>query len=336
MMPRRQLVWAVFLLLIGLAVSTPGQQQLASVRVYVPNSSPTLGTPSIYPFSPLDREVSYLWIIRRDRLPRRGGKIQAMYLAVAQTGKIVVDQASILVGHTGNASPDMEFGKNLFDFKEVLNSAISMDESRVIKGRFIRIPFNTHFEYNGRDHLAILVRLRGIKAGVRLMSSSSFLKAVYSRGPGAFRSKRASHGVVPGLTTGLDFLTGSPTITCTSPPLPGSNLNVTFNAAGNIGDAFTAGCSFTSEPGIDIQEYTIPLTADALFYSVWILPRMFMGFGGTVGNAGVSSGAIAIPEEPALIGVSFVMAFVTYKRFTGKITNVSTEQWVTIGLGCGG
>lgn len=334
-MPRRRLGWAVFLLLSGLALPTPGQQ-LVPVRFYVPNNSSTLGTPSPYPFSAMDREVTYLWIIKRDRLPRRGGAIQGMVLAAAETGKIVVDQVTILVGHARSANPDMEFGKNLYDFKRVLNGALSMDETRVIQGKFIRFPFTTYFDYNGREHLAILLRLKGIKAGVRVMTGASFLKAVYSRGPGSSQSKRATHGVVPGPTTGLDFLTGSPTITCTSPPLPGSNMNLTFNAAGNIGDAFTAGCSFTSEPGIDIQEYTLPLTADALFYSVWLLPGMFMGFGGTVGNAGVSSGAIAIPENPALIGVSFVMAFVTYKKLTGKITNVSTEQWVTIGLGCGG
>lgn len=316
--------WGLVLLLTAAGTA---QLKLVALRYFVPDPS-TAGTATTLLIS--GAEVRFLQILAPARLPRRGGAISALYLATGEGGLLDAEQCVISLGHAPRTEPDRVFDRNLKDRLVVFSGRLKM---QVLPRRFLRIPLTRLFLYNGRDPLAIEVRLRGVRGALKLVEAPRSVRAVVAVGRGSFSATRARAGVVAGLRTGVEFATSGPYVSCLGSAQIGSTLSLAFNAQGMIGDAYLAGCSFTSVPGLDIGEYTIPLTPDPLFYSVWLLPQTFVGFSGTVGFGGFGSGAIVIPDEPALVGVSFVVAFVTYN---GKgITGVSMEQWVTIGLGCG-
>jgi len=319
----------ICLLFVLFATSAPSQVKIPTLY-FLPNSSPTIGSPTTFPFQ-MDPTVKLLNWADPHYLPRIPCHLVGIRLIAAETGQIDVGSFTVVVGNArfGSTRPDPEFENNLVNRKVVLKRALNIT---VKKGQQINLPFTSHFWYlGGRLPLCYMFILNNVKSGVKLLAASTHVKVIYSRGPGSLYAKRAQVLSLGGLKTGFDFATGAPTVSCHSAPMPGTNLALSFNASSNIGDAYTAGCAFTSEPGIDIGEYTIPLTADALFYSVWMLPGTFLNFGGHVGVGGFGSGAVAIPDDPTLIGVSFVIAFVTYNA--SGLTNVSLEHWVTIGMG---
>jgi len=328
-MPMRAL-WGSTSLVLFLAVGAAFAQN-GNLRFFIPNASPTHGPVVSPPFFGF-QEVSYLMVLERDRLPTRSVAMVALHLIPTGPGPIIASKFQITIGEAPFRFPDAEFAKNLNNPQVVFEKEKFYLEQT---NQLFTFKFDQPYVYRGRRHLAVEIRFHGFAAGLRFRGASSRVHAVYAYGQGAYGARRGDRSST-GMKAGLDALTSMPTITSTGSCEPGSTLDLNFNAStSNIGEAYLAGCAFTTSPGIDIGEYTIPLNPDGLFFSVWWLPTVFQGFEGTIGNFGVGRGRIAIPKEPKLVGVSFAIAFVTLSN-TSKITNVSLEHWVTIGMGCGG
>ncbi|MBN2490504.1 MAG: hypothetical protein JXQ29_06625 [Planctomycetes bacterium] len=320
-----------FLVALALAGATVRAQQ-PSVRFYVPDPNPNQGMPSAEPFSGLE-EIRYLMVLAGDRLPRNGGALTGLSFFALDSGRIVADDFSIVVGEAPSVEPDPEFDGNLKNSIEVYRAS-RLDRDGIAPGKLVTFPFTVPYPYpGGRTALAIQIRLRRLTQGVRLLGAPSRIEAVYTSGAESYGAQRAT-AAAKGLKSALDFLSSQPSVSSFGSALPGGNLGLTFTAASNIGDAYRAGCAFTTYPGIDIGEYTLPLNPDGLFFAVWRMPGVFQGFGGKITGLGTATGSIAIPDEPALIGVTFAVAFVTISGsggITSSVTNVSTEHWVTIG-----
>jgi hypothetical protein len=315
-------------LVLFLTVSSAGAQS-RSVRIFVPNPCPTSGPQVEAPFFGF-QETRYLMILDRDRLPTREVVLTALHLIPTGPGVLAARNFRITIGEAPSRFPDPEFDKNL-NRAQLVYEEPHLNLKRT--GDFFTFKFRWPYAYEGGKHLAVEIRYTGLGLGVKSRGASSRVRAIYASGKGAYNAKRGT-GSGPGMKTGLDAMTSLPTITSSGSCQPGTDIDLSFNSS-RIGDAYLAGCAFTTSPGIDIGEYTIPLNPDGLFYSVWWLPTIFEGFEGKIENYGTGRGRIKIPKEPKLIGVSFAIAFVTLGK-TNKISSVSMEHWVTIGMGCGG
>jgi len=315
-------------LVLFFTVNTAGAQN-RTVRLFVPNPSPSSGPQVDAPFFGSE-EMRYLMILDRDRLPTKGVVLTALHVMPTGPGVLVAKDFRITIGEAPSMIPDPEFDKNLIN-PELVYEETQLNLKRT--ANLFTFKFRTPYAYRGGKHLGVEIRFRGFGLGVKSRGASSLVRAVYASGNGASNAKRAT-GSGPGLKSGLDAMTSLPTITSSGSCQPGTDIDLSFNSS-NIGDAYLAGCAFTTSPGIDIGEYTIPLNPDGLFYSVWWLPTIFEGFEGTIENYGTGRGRIKIPNEPKLLGVSFAIAFVTLGK-NNKISSVSMEHWVTIGMGAGG
>lgn len=316
-----------------LAVAGPGSLEAQSpvarpVRYFIPDGI-VGGTGNAEPFS-AGSEMRFQVTLDPTRLPRVGGNITALYLIPDARGSIDVADLAITLGHGTSTVPSPLFDLNLNNFVPVYRGPF---RSSTLPSRAIKINLATVFPYDGRSPLVVDFKLRGVRSGVKVYRAPRSVNAIFAKGTGSFSAQTATSGVVPGIKIGAEFASVAASVECLTEPDIGEKLQLSFQATSRIGDAFIAGAAFSSAPGIDIGEYTIPLAPDALFFSVWQLPGVFQNFTGQVGLAGFGSGAVNIPNEPALIGTSFVVAFVTHTPGTG-ITSVSMESWITIGANC--
>jgi hypothetical protein len=327
----------LFLILVAGTVSG----QFRTVPFPVPDRSPTLGTPIVLPFSPADGEVRFQFVVFPDRLPQGcwPGKlfaIEGFSLIAAGTGRIEVDEATIAVAQIPCKQPfSWDFVDNLKEVTYVqFGTSLSLpaNKSSYQKGEKISFPLPVHHDYKSRTKLVIELKLRGIKKGFSVLAATRLLKSRYARGPGSYEARKATHeGAGPKIT--VDFLSALPSITSVGSANPGTTLGLYFNAPLNMNDAYQAGCAFSTSPGLDVGDYEIPLAPDPLFFTSWYLRNiLFMGFDGSLSASGFASGSIKIPDEPALLGVSFAVAFVTLDQ-QSQISAVSLEHWVTIGAG---
>jgi hypothetical protein len=96
-----------------------------------------------------------------------------------------------------------------------------------------------------------------------------------------------------------------------SPVAPGGFVNLTFKAPGYQGVPYVAAASLGNTPGIPTQFGLIPLNNDFLMQLSFNLPNVFFNFSGLVGPTGESPGIIFVPNDPALSGLDFYVAFIT-------------------------
>ena len=330
----------LFLILVVGTVSG----QFRTVPFPVPDRSPTLGTPIVLPFSPADGEVRFQFVVFPDRLPRgcwpeKLFAIESFSLIAAGTGRIEVDEATISVAQIPNNEPfSWDFDENLkeatyLQFRTSLS--LPANKSSYQKGEKVSFPLPVHHNYRSRTKLVIELKLRGIKQGFSVLAATSMLKSRYARGPGSYETSKATHeGAGPKIS--VDFLVASatPSVTSVGSANPGTTLGLNFYApVGLQYNAYQAGCAFSTSPGLDVGNYEIPLAPDPLFFTSWYLRNiLFMGFDGALNASGFASGSIKIPDDPALLGISFAVAFVTLDQ-QSQISAVSLEHWVTIGAG---
>jgi len=107
-------------------------------------------------------------------------------------------------------------------------------------------------------------------------------------------------------------------------------LNLVAARSGNR--VYAAGVALGDSPGIPVAGgRTIPLVADALFNSYWLLPNIFKDFFGVLNGAGAGKARVAIPGLSGLVGVRFYTAFVTLQAAApGGIRDISDSLMVTI------
>lgn len=96
-----------------------------------------------------------------------------------------------------------------------------------------------------------------------------------------------------------------------SPVAPGGFVNLTFKAPGFQGVPYIAAASLGNTPGINTVYGNVPLNNDPLMQLSFNQPGVFFNFSGVVGPTGESPGIVFVPNNPALTGLSFYVAFIT-------------------------
>ena len=96
-----------------------------------------------------------------------------------------------------------------------------------------------------------------------------------------------------------------------SPVAPGGFVNLTFKAPGFQGVPYIAAASLGNSPGINTIYGNVPLNNDPLMQMSFNLPGVFFNFTGVVSPSGESPGIVFVPNNPALTGLSFYVAFIT-------------------------
>jgi len=92
----------------------------------------------------------------------------------------------------------------------------------------------------------------------------------------------------------------------------GSQLALALRSPGDAGLQYVLAASFSKTPSIQVQGRPIPLAFDALFVASLVFPQVFEGFQGVLDAAARATATIRIPAAPALAGLRFYVAFVTF------------------------
>lgn len=121
---------------------------------------------------------------------------------------------------------------------------------------------------------------------------------------------------------------GGRMLTGTARPAPGTAYPVTLAMEGEAGKAYLAAASFGTLPGIMTPAGRIHLVPDALFYLSLQAPALFQGFAGVLDPNGTALLGVGIPAIPALRGLRFYLAAVSYD--TGGLRRISDPLGVTI------
>lgn len=102
-------------------------------------------------------------------------------------------------------------------------------------------------------------------------------------------------------------------VTATPNPIPvGGFTSLTFHAPGSEGLPYLAAASFGNTPGIPTASGVVPLNFDGLMSLSLSLPSVFVNFSGLISaTTGTAPGLIFIPNDPAFVGISFYVGFVT-------------------------
>ena len=115
----------------------------------------------------------------------------------------------------------------------------------------------------------------------------------------------------------------------TSPkPQPGATLE--FVLRGKAGAGYQAATS-TGNSGIPLPDgRVIPLAADQLFFvsASGVLPGIFVNYSNFLDINGDSTIKLALPNVPALVGITFYNGFVTYDA--SGILQISNDHQVTV------
>jgi len=113
----------------------------------------------------------------------------------------------------------------------------------------------------------------------------------------------------------------------------GATVPLTFRSRQDPGALYVGAASFGSSPGLDLPGGVhVPLNPDVLFLlSLLPGPGVFNDFVGTLDGAGRTTAPhLAIPNEPALAGAAFYMAFATFDPATGTPLHASPAALIGI------
>jgi hypothetical protein len=159
--------------------------------------------------------------------------------------------------------------------------------------------------------------------------------------PGTYNVTFASPGyssqnvsVTVGATTSqqLDIaLAPAASVTAAGTAQIGTLLTVNFDIPLDAGLAYLGGCSVTGTvPGTPINGCTLPLNVDAVtLLSIQDAPP-FSGFAGILNAQGHGAGTVALPQLPALIGVGFDFAALTYNVTPFALRHVTPSAHVIV------
>jgi hypothetical protein len=98
-------------------------------------------------------------------------------------------------------------------------------------------------------------------------------------------------------------------------PQPGQPLLIHVTNAARAGNGYVVGAALSSTPGIPVPPIgTVPLAIDALFIlsTSGALPAVFTNFAGLLDAFGEATATLNFPPVPALAGLPFSIAAVTY------------------------
>ncbi|MBN2490177.1 MAG: hypothetical protein JXQ29_04950 [Planctomycetes bacterium] len=97
----------------------------------------------------------------------------------------------------------------------------------------------------------------------------------------------------------------------TSVPI-GKVLAIQWKADGSPGRIYKAAASFTERiAGIRFFNRYLPIAVDNLFFLSLQLPAVFVRFEGVLDPGGTAAGALAVPNAPALAGITLSIAWLT-------------------------
>ena len=100
-----------------------------------------------------------------------------------------------------------------------------------------------------------------------------------------------------------------------SPVPPGGFAQLIFQAPGYENVPYVAAASFGTVPGIPVSSGVppvadvFPLNPDSLFFLSLNTPSVFSNFIGLIGATGTAPGIVFVPNNPALSGIQFFVAF---------------------------
>jgi hypothetical protein len=134
-----------------------------------------------------------------------------------------------------------------------------------------------------------------------------------------------------------DSLTGSgscpvASLSNTAAPKIGTTFDLNLLSVKEPGKAYLMAMSMAgTTPGIPVDRRFIPLVPDSMFYlsALGILPSVFQKFQGVLDASGAARAGLAIPNNPALVAVTFHNAFVTYPGPLG-VNAISNPLTITI------
>jgi len=121
---------------------------------------------------------------------------------------------------------------------------------------------------------------------------------------------------------------GGRILTGTGPCKPGAVYPIHLSLYSECGRYFQAAASFGTLFGIPTPGGRIPLDPGPLFFFSLANPMVFAGFSGQLSRSGTASLRVNIPNVPALKGIRFYVAMVTYDA-TG-IRKISEPLGMTI------
>ncbi|MAB88192.1 MAG: hypothetical protein CMJ90_01875 [Planctomycetes bacterium] len=96
----------------------------------------------------------------------------------------------------------------------------------------------------------------------------------------------------------------------------GTTTFVTVQAPADVGSGYIVAAAFSSAPGFSVGGLHIPLNDDALFFATVTGQHPFtQGFQGTIPAGGSALAQVALPPDPALIGIEIYLAAVLLDPF---------------------
>jgi hypothetical protein len=150
---------------------------------------------------------------------------------------------------------------------------------------------------------------------------------------GVYRVSRAGAllGTFAQLNTGVVGVTvfGSSQVAVFGPCNPGTTSVAYASFPTEPNQFYQLGASFGFRPGFATNVGVVPLNPDPLFALVFAASGIFTGFGGPLDGNGVGAGQIVLPKLPALRGLRFFVAGISYTA-TGRIAGISEPVGVTV------
>ena len=115
-----------------------------------------------------------------------------------------------------------------------------------------------------------------------------------------------------------------------STPMPNPGAEYKMVIRGAPGDGYQAAASLGTSGVVLPNGYVLPLAADSLLFASAsnVLPGLFKNFRGFLDINGDATISVAIPNLPALSGLTFYVAFVSFKGST--FLTVSNDHQVVI------
>jgi hypothetical protein len=139
----------------------------------------------------------------------------------------------------------------------------------------------------------------------------------------AFVSRTANGGANPELDEEVFVFRDA--LTRTSPARVGTQCRLLCDVPADAGLAYQAAASFSTQPGIPLPGgRTLFLNFDAMMLLSLTTPSIFANFAGVLDGSGQAQPWINLPPVPALAGLFFYVAFVTFAPGPGIVTVSNT------------
>ena len=300
-------------------------------EVYIPSNTPSTGSPNVIPFggvwpaSNVNGEFTYQWFIPAKALGGKSFRITGLASAPAVNATHTATMGQILVSHTTLTAPSLTFALNLPN-PTTLRTAGSWTW-KAVGGTWSphTLDKGAGFNYNGTDSLCIEIRLHGSTATTLLNCHSEFspapvAKRIFAHGPGASKATVGTLGSYDYCKIRITVMRIS--LTGVGAPKPGGKVTLNLDAPVDAGNVYQMASSLGTGP-IAIDTRKLGLTLDPLMIVCvqGLLPSVFQSYSGKLDANGKGTAAVAIPNQPAFIGVRLHSAFVTLK--IGAPSNIS-------------